>query len=277
MIDYTNKKKKRWLTVLAVVITIFHIVPFYILVTTSLKPAGDFSSKWVFPSQPNVQNFADAWSQAGLGTAFLNTVIITFCSAVLLIVLGSLAAYPLARRQTKLNKYVYFIFIGIMVIPPLTALVPLYKMVVNMGMMNTYQIAILNNVAAFLPLTIFLYAGFIRSTISKELEEAAKIDGASTLGIFFRIVFPLLKPVTASVLIISCVYIWNDYQFAIFFLQDKEMHTLTVTLASFFAQNQHNLSLVGAAALIAMLPMTILFLLLQKYFIAGLASGSVKG
>jgi raffinose/stachyose/melibiose transport system permease protein len=188
-----------------------------------------------------------------------------------------MAAYPLARRQTKLNKYVYFIFIAVMVIPPLTALVPLYKMVVNMGMMNTYQIAILNNVAAFLPLTIFLYAGFIRSTISKELEEAARIDGAGTLTIFFKIVFPLLKPVTASILIIASVYIWNDYQFAIFFLQDKEMHTLTVTLASFFAGNQNNLSLVGAAAIIAMLPMTILFLVLQKYFIAGLSSGSVKG
>ncbi|MCY9018635.1 carbohydrate ABC transporter permease [Priestia megaterium] len=275
--DYTNKRKKRFFTFLALCITLVHIVPFYILVTTSLKATGDFSSKWVFPKSIHLENFTAAWEQANLGNSFMNTFIITFVSAILLIFLGSMAAYPLARRQTKLNKYVYFIFIAVMVIPPLTALVPLYKMVVNMGMMNTYQIAILNNVAAFLPLTIFLYAGFIRSTISKELEEAARIDGAGTLTIFFKIVFPLLKPVTASILIIASVYIWNDYQFAIFFLQDKEMHTLTVTLASFFAENQNNLSLVGAAAIIAMLPMTILFLVLQKYFIAGLSSGSVKG
>ncbi|MFL0498802.1 carbohydrate ABC transporter permease [Priestia megaterium] len=275
--DYTNKRKKRFFTFLALCITLVHIVPFYILVTTSLKATGDFSSKWVFPKSIHFENFTTAWKQANLGNSFMNTFIITFISAILLIFLGSMAAYPLARRQTKLNKYVYFIFITVMVIPPLTALVPLYKMVVNMGMMNTYQIAILNNVAAFLPLTIFLYAGFIRSTISKELEEAARIDGAGTLTIFFKIVFPLLKPVTASILIIASVYIWNDYQFAIFFLQDKEMHTLTVTLASFFAGNQNNLSLVGAAAIIAMLPMTILFLVLQKYFIAGLSSGSVKG
>ncbi|BBP89832.1 hypothetical protein BsIDN1_34500 [Bacillus safensis] len=116
-------------------------------------------------------------------------MIITFSSAVLLIIFGSLAAYPLARRNTKLNKAVYVLFIAIMVIPPLTALVPLYKMVVQIGMMNTYQIAILNNVAAFLPLTIFLYAGFIRSTIPKELEEAARIDGAGTLRVFFTVVF----------------------------------------------------------------------------------------
>lgn len=274
---YIDKKRKRMLTGLAILITFVHIIPFYILITTSLKAKGDFSSKWVFPDQLNFQNFSEAWELANLGNSFFNTATITLFSAVLLIVFGSMSAYPLARRQTKLNKFFYFLFIAIMIIPPLTALVPLYNLVVDFGMMNTYEVAILNNVAAFMPLTIFLYAGFIRSTIPKELEEAAKIDGASTLGIFFRIVFPLLKPITASILIISCVYIWNDYQFAIFFLQDSSMHTLTVSLANFFGSNQNNLNLVAAAALMSMLPMTILFLFLQKYFIAGLSAGSVKG
>ncbi|QGQ46499.1 carbohydrate ABC transporter permease [Metabacillus sediminilitoris] len=275
--EYLNKKKKHLLTGVSILVLLFHIIPFYIMATTALKAKGDFSSKWVFPKELNFQNFSEAWQTANLGPSFINTLIITGCSAVLLIFFGSMAAYPMARRKTTLNKIFYFVFIAIMIIPPLTALVPLYKMVVNIGMMNTYEVAILNNVAAFMPLTIFLYAGFIRSTIPKELEEAAKIDGASTLGTFFRIVFPLLKPVTASVLIIACVFIWNDYQFAIFFLQDKSMHTVTVSLASFFGQNQNHLNLVAAAAILAMLPMTILFLFLQKYFIAGLSSGSVKG
>ncbi|MFD2214894.1 carbohydrate ABC transporter permease [Metabacillus endolithicus] len=274
--EHLNKNKKL-LTGVSILVMFIHIIPFYIMVTTALKAKGDFSSKWVFPKELNFQNFSDAWTIANLGPSFVNTTIITVFSAALLIFFGSMAAYPMARRQTTLNKIFYFIFIAIMIIPPLTALVPLYKMVVNIGMMNTYEVAILNNVAAFMPLTIFLYAGFIRSTVPKELEEAAKIDGASTLGTFFRIVFPLLKPVTASVLIIACVFIWNDYQFAIFFLQDKSMHTVTVSLASFFGQNQNNLNLVAAAAILAMLPMTLLFLFLQKYFIAGLSSGSVKG
>jgi raffinose/stachyose/melibiose transport system permease protein len=275
--EYLKKKNKRLLTGVSVLVLLFHIIPFYIMVTTALKAKGDFSSKWVFPKELHFQNFLEAWQTANLGLSFINTLIITICSAILLIFFGSMAAYPMARRQTTLNKIFYFVFIAIMIIPPLTALVPLYKMVVNIGMMNTFEVAILNNVAAFMPLTIFLYAGFIRSTIPKELEEAAKIDGASTLGTFFRIVFPLLKPVTASILIIACVFIWNDYQFAIFFLQDKSMHTITVSLASFFGQNQNHLNLVAAAAILAMLPMTILFLFLQKYFIAGLSSGSVKG
>jgi len=274
--DYMSKKKKRLLSVLALVITLFHLIPFYILITTALKAKGDFSSKWVFPTEISLQNFSEAWEKANMGSALLNTSIITFTAAFLLIILGSMAAYPLARRQTRLNKYVYIIFISIMVIPPLTALVPLYQLVVDIGMMNTRTIAILNNVASFMPLTIFLYAGFIRSTVPKELEEAAKIDGASTLGIFFKIVFPLLKPITATVLIISCVYIWNDYQFAIFFLQSEEVKTLTVAISSFFGENANNLNLVASAAIIAMLPMTILFLFLQRFFIEGLAAGSVK-
>ncbi|TDL31875.1 carbohydrate ABC transporter permease [Jeotgalibacillus sp. S-D1] len=273
-----QSSSKKWLlTGLALVITAFHLIPFYILLTNSLKQMGDFTSKWSFPDYFNLENFALAWEQAGLANAFTNTAIITFSAAVLLILFGSMAAYALARRTTKLNKFVYILFVGVMVIPPLTALVPLYRLVVNFGLMNTHIVAVLNNVAAFLPLTIFLYAGFIRSTIPKELEEAAKIDGASTLKIFFKIIFPLLKPITATVLIISSVYIWNDYQFAIFFLQDSSVQTLTVVLASFFGQNGSQLNLVAAAALLASLPMIIVFLFLQRFFIEGLAAGSVKG
>lgn len=275
--DYMNKKKKWLLSVVALLVAAFHLIPFYILITTALKERGDFSSKWAFPKVMNFRNFTEAWEMASLGSALWNTMIITFVSALLLIIFGSLAAYPLARRQTKLNKVVFMFFIAVMVIPPLTALVPLYKLVVDIGMMNTLEIAILNNVASFLPLTIFLYSGFIRSTIPKELEEAAKIDGASTLGIFFRIVFPLLKPVTASILIIACVFIWNDYQFAIFFLQAEEVKTITVALAGFFGENANRMNLVAAAAIMAVLPMVVLFLLLQKHFVKGLASGSVKG
>lgn len=272
-----RKPKLSFWSLIAIFIALFHLIPFYILITTAFKDKTDFSSKWKFPNYIQWENFSEAWERAHLGTGLANTAIITFFSALLLIIFGSLAAYPLARRKTKLNQFMYMLFISIMVIPPLTALVPLYQLVVDIGMMNTRTVAVLNNVAAYMPLTIFLYVGFIRSSIPAELEEAARIDGASTVGIFFRIIFPLLKPVTASILIISCVYIWNDYQFAIFFLQSEEVKTITVALSGFFGMNTNNLNLVAAASMIAMMPMLVLFLLLQKYFIQGLAAGSVKG
>jgi len=272
-----KKTPKTLLTILAVVLSIIHFIPFYVLLTTASKARGDFSSKWVFPSEFNWSNFSEAWESANLGTALFNTATITFFSAAVLIFIGSLASYPLARRKTKLNKVAYYFFISVMIIPPLAALVPLYQLVVDIGMMNTRTIAVLNNVAAYLPLTIFLYSGFIRSTVPKSLEEAARIDGASTMGIFFKVVFPLLRPITATILIISCVYIWNDFQFAIFFLQDKSVQTMTVALSGFFGENANNLQLVAAAAIMAMAPMVTLFLFLQKSFIKGLAAGSVKG
>ncbi|MFS0750433.1 carbohydrate ABC transporter permease [Oceanobacillus sp. 1P07AA] len=275
--DYISSKRKITLSTFAIIIAVLHFLPFYILITTALKTKSDFSSKWVFPTEFSWSNFTEAWQVANLGNALLNTGIITFFAAILLIVIGSLAAYPLARRQTKLNRFMFMFFIAIMVVPPLAALVPLYQLVVNIGLMNTHEVAIFNNVASYLPLTIFLYAGFIRSTIPKSLEEAARIDGAGTFRIFFQIVFPLLKPVTASILIIACVYIWNDYQFAIFFLQDESVQTMTVALSRFFGENANNINLVAAAAIIATLPMAILFLLLQKHFVNGLAAGSVKG
>ncbi|WP_456270454.1 carbohydrate ABC transporter permease [Bacillus sp. JZ76] len=270
-------KSMRIITLLAAIVACAHFIPFYILLTTSLKAKGDYSSKWIFPADISFHNFSEAWERASLGNSFINTMIITGFSALLLIIFGSLAAYPLARRETKLNKAVFALLISIMIIPPLTSMVPLYRMVVDAGMVNTHAIAIFINTAAYMPLTVFLYSGFIRSTIPKELEEAARIDGAGMLKIFFTIVFPLLKPITATICIICCVFIWNDYQFAIFFLQDQKVQTLTVAMAGFFGENANNLHLVAAAALMAMLPMVVLFLALQKYFIAGLSSGAVKG
>jgi raffinose/stachyose/melibiose transport system permease protein len=128
----------------------------------------------------------------------------------------------------------------------------------------------------FLPTVIFLFTGFIR-TIPRELDEAALIDGCSRYSIFFRIIFPLLKPVTASVVILTMLGIWNDYQFSLFFLQKRAVQTVPLVLSQFFSQYQNNLPLAAAGSLLSMLPMTLIFILLQKYFISGLAEGAIKG
>jgi raffinose/stachyose/melibiose transport system permease protein len=271
-----TKQKKRLLTMLAVVVSFLHIIPFYILLTTSFKQGNDFSSKWLLPDYVFFQNFSDAWKQANLGQALVNNMMITLIAVALIVVFGSLAAYPLARIQTNLNKFMYTLFVAALIVPPLTILVPLYNFVVDMGGLNTKWAIILMHVTFQLPVTIFLYTGFIRSTIPKELEEAAMIDGASQIGTFFKIIFPLLKPVTASVVIITGMFVWNDFQFSIFFLQKPEVHNITVALSQFFSQYQNNVGLVAAGSLLGMLPMVVLFLFLQKYFIQGLSSGSIK-
>lgn len=261
---------------ISILICLLHILPFYVLITTSFKAVDDPSSKWILPGYLYLDNFYKAWEQAHLGTAFMNNMIITFVSVLLVIILGAASSYPLARYKTKWNSFIYTLFISALIVPPLTILVPLYKLYVDLHALNTLWGIVLLHVTFNLPITIFLYSGFI-GTIPRELDEAAMIDGSSHLGLFFKIILPLLKPVTASVIILTGVAVWNDYSFSVFFLQKTEVHTLTVALSAFFGQYNSNIGWVASGSLMGAVPMTILYLFLQKYFIHGLSSGAIKG
>jgi len=270
------KKNKTWLVILSLVICIIHILPFYILITTSFKATRDLSSKWVFPGYYYLENFSNAWVEANLRSAFFNNFIVTIISITLIVIIGSIAAYPLSRRQTGWNKFMYALFVSALIVPPLTILVPLYKFMVDIGGMNQYWGIIMLHITFNLPMTIFLYTGFI-GTIPRDLDEAAMIDGAGRFGLFYRIILPLLKPVTATVIILTGVAVWNDYQFSLFFLQKTDMRTITVALSSFFGQYTSNVGWVAAGSFMGALPMIVVYLFLQRYFISGLSSGAVKG
>lgn len=259
-----------------IVIMAFYVVPFYILVTTALKKESDLSSKWSFPNYIYLNNFISAWQNANLGRALLNNVIILVFTLPLLVLLGSAASYPLARCKTKLNQAMYLFFIGSMIVPPLTILVPLYKFYVSLNAMNTYWGIILIDLTFQLPVTIFFYTGFI-STLPRELDEAALLDGCSRFSVFFRVLFPLLKPITATVVILSGINIWNDYQFSVFFMQQTAMKTFTVALSGFFSANTNYIAWVAAGSLLGSLPVIIVYLALQKCFVSGLSAGAVKG
>ena len=267
---------KRWMGYVVMLIGIVHILPFYILLTSAFKQDSDISSRWRPPHYLFMDNFHNAWLHADLGAAFINNTVITGLALLLLILLGIMASYPLSRYQSSWNRFIYTIFIAALIVPPLTILVPLYKFYIDIGALNTYWGIILIHVTFYIPIAIFLYTGFI-GTIPRELDEAAMIDGASRLGIIFKMIVPLLKPVTTSMVIVNGVNIWNDFQFSIFFLQKSGMQTFTVSLAGFFGQYNNNINWVAAGSVIAALPLTILYLVMQKYFIHGLSAGAVKG
>lgn len=272
----TVRSKTLLLALAAALICLLHLLPFYILITTSFKASDDLSSKWVMPGYLYLDNFVNAWREARLPVAFRNNIIVTALSVLLIVLTGSVAAYPLARRQTGWNKFMYALFVSALIVPPLTILVPLYKYMVDIGGMNTYWGIVLLHVTFNLPMTIFLYTGFI-GTIPRDLDEASMIDGAGRLGLFYRILLPLLKPITATVVILTGVAVWNDYQFSVFFLQKQELRTFTVALSSFFGSYTNEIGWVAAGSLIGALPMVAVYLFLQRYFITGLSSGAVKG
>ena len=188
---------------------------------------------------------------------------------------GAAAAYPLARRQTRGNKLVSAGILAIMMIPPLSILVPLYSFLVQIGGVNSYWGIVLVLSTTNLPLAIFLYTAFIRA-IPASIDEAGMVDGASKPKIFFTLILPLLKPVTATVVIMTSVGVWNEYALSNYLINDASMQPIAPRVASFFASNSSNLGVGAAAALMAALPIVVLYLFLQRYFIEGMVAGSVK-
>lgn len=257
-------------------IGIVFCIPFYLLFTLASKKPDDVSSMWKPALYWNINNFLSAWDKAHIGRALINTTLITTCTVILIVLVGSLAAYPLARRPHRLNRFVSMILISCLVVPPLTVLVPLYTFIVDLGGLNTRWAMVLILVTFQLPLSIFLFTNFIK-TLPIELDEAATIEGCSSLKVFFLILFPLLKPVTSAIVILCGIQVWNDYQFSLFFLQRSPMHTIAVALSQFVSQYQNDIGLVAAGCLVGILPMTVIYLFLQKYFVRGLSEGAMKG
>jgi raffinose/stachyose/melibiose transport system permease protein len=253
-----------------------YLIPVYVLAVLAFKPSAERTSILVPPSLPTLDNFARAWNKAHLAAAFFNNVLITLAATALVVVLGSLAAYPLCRRQTRLNRAIGNLIVSCLVVPPLTILVPLYKFMADIHGINARWSMVLVLAAFQLPLCVFLYRNFLRS-VPEELDEAAILDGCNAFTVFTRILFPVLKPVTASVVILCGIQVWNDYQFSVFFLQRTEVRTIAISLSQFVSQYQNDLSLVSAGCILGIVPAAVAYIFLQKYFMKGLADGAVKG
>lgn len=255
---------------------LLQLLPFYITVTSAMKQRSDLSSQWLPPFDGiHWQNFATAVEQGGILRAIGNSAIVTLGATLLVCVLGALAAYPLARRPTLVNRLVLAGIIGLIMIPPLSILVPLYAQMVQLGGINTYWGTILVMTATQLPLAIFLYTAFMRG-LPLSIEEAASVDGANAVQVLFRVVVPMLKPVTATVVILTSVNIWNDYALSVYLMRSPEMRTIAPATATFFSTTSSDVGAAAAASLLSALPVLIVYLVLQKYFIRGMVAGSEK-
>ncbi len=253
------------------------IVPLIVLLSVALKSPTDLLNNPLgWPTQFVWSNFVDAWNNASLGQAFFNSVLITSVTLLGLILCGAMAAYPLARFTGPWSQRIYLYFVAGLIVPIQLGLFPLYKEMHDLQLINTYQGAILLYIAVNLPFVIFLYTGFIK-TVPRELEEAALLDGAGPMRTFWMIVFPLLTPVTATVAITSTLSTWNDFFIPLIFLQRDGMQTLPLAIFNFVGQYNNNWSLIFASVIISSLPLVVIFLFLQRYFIKGIAAGALRG
>lgn len=257
--------------------TLIALVPLLILIGVALRSRLDLlRSPLALPTDPLWSNFQQAWDNAHLGEAFINSGIVTGCSLVGLVVFGSLAAYPLARRTARWANVTFYYFVAGIIVPFQLIVIPLYREIKSLGLLNTFTGVILVSIAGSLPVVIFLFTGFIRA-IPRELEEAAVIDGAGQWRVFWQVIFPLMRPITSTVIITSMLTVWNDFFVPLLFLQSADKQTLPLAIYSFVGQFNNQWPLIFASVIMASLPLILIFLFLQRYFIRGLASGAVRG
>ncbi|QUH32023.1 carbohydrate ABC transporter permease [Vallitalea guaymasensis] len=269
---------KKFLRILVIIlITLLALFPFYILSLLAFTPSSmNFSKELILLPQSYFENFGVAWEKAKMGRSIINSLIITLGSVAVIVSFASMAGYAIARVNNKFNRIIYYLILGCMMIPGIINTVPLYTLMIKIGGINTHWAMILVCAANALPFSVFLFTGFIRG-LPINIEEAAIIDGCTKIGSFWRIVFPILKPVTSAVIIINGLNIWNNYAQAIFFLQKQSMRTIPLAISMFYQQYGAKWHLMAAAAMIGLAPAVVIFIIFQKYFIKGITAGSVKG
>jgi len=254
-------------------------IPILMVVNYSFKTRRELytSSPLSLPESLNFENYVSAFRRLDLVTTFTNTFLYTAVSVAVLIVICGAISWAIARnRRSRLFKFFYTYFLIGILIPYQALFLPIYINGFNFGLVNTRFGIILMYVATGVPFGVFIMTSFM-STVPVELEEAARIDGCSIFRIYFTIVLPLLKPAIAAFAIMQSFVIWNDYLMASLFASRRDLRTMTVVMQQLFSQQTSDYSTAFAAIVISVLPVTILFLCLQKYFVKGMTVGAVKG
>ncbi|WP_227935598.1 carbohydrate ABC transporter permease [Alkalihalobacillus deserti] len=264
------------LEIFAILLALIFLVPFYFVIANSLKgfseillDAAALPTEWLF------SNYVKVWQILDFPRAFWNSLVITVLSNIGLVIISSMAAWKMVRTPGKFSKMLFVFFVAAMVIPFQTVMIPLVKLGGMLGIMNSIPGIIIMYFGFGVPLSLFLYHGFVK-TVPVEVEESARIDGCTQFGVFWRIVFPLLKPITVTVVILNTLWIWNDYLLPLLVLQDASLRTIPLATSSFFAQYTKQWDMGLAALVLGIIPVVIFFLFLQKHIIKGIASGSIK-
>ncbi|GGO65849.1 sugar ABC transporter permease [Microbacterium nanhaiense] len=264
------------LEIAIIVIAAVYAFPLYTLVVTAFKtPQEAANSPLALPSTLSLSNFVQAWNEADLGSAILNSVIITVVSVAVVVLVSSMAGYFIARWTNRWSGRLLALFLLGLIVPFQLALIPLYQLMRDMHLLGTHWAVIVYGIGSNLSLSIFLYTGFLRS-LGSEYEEAAMIDGATPLRAFWLVVFPLMKPITGTVLILSAIDVWNAFLVPNLFLSGTGQETIPVAIFSFVGEFASQWHIVFAGLLIGLAPILIAFLAMQQRMIQGFAGG-LKG
>lgn len=260
---------------LAIVVSLVMFIPIYLVIVNSLKTEAEASSMGItLPTSLNWSNFATVIERGKLLTAFGNSVLYAVAATVIGTTLAALAAYVLSRNRTRFNRAIYFFIIMGIAMP--ANFVTLMKVMQMTHLINTRLGIILLYAAGSIPFSVFLIYAFI-GTLPRELDEAAIIDGCSPARLFFSVIFPLLTPVLVTAGVLNLLGIWNGFLLPLYYLNRSTYWPMTLAVYNFFGQFQADWSLVSADILLTILPVIFIYLFAQRFILAGMTAGSVKG
>jgi raffinose/stachyose/melibiose transport system permease protein len=251
--------------------------PFYYLMLTSLKSQGEFLSGSLFklPKVFSLQNYVKVM-EGGFYFYFINSIIVLAISLTLLLLVSACAAYPLSRMQFKLNRPIFGMIVAAMSIPIHITLIPVFIMSIRLNMYDTILALIGPNIAFNLPISVFILTAFMQG-ISREIEEAAEIDGCGKFSSFFRIIFPLSRSGLATLGIYNGVVIWNEFSFVMVLTQSQKSRTLPLAVWEYQGQYTMNIPVIMALLILSSLPIILLYIFGQDKLVKGMMAGAVKG
>lgn len=272
-----KKEKNRGAYVLYAFITLICLFPLYFSVISSFKSTQEiFSNPFKLPETISFTNYVTAWHVGNMGRYFLNTLILTAASLALIVFVASMAAFVIARFRFRLQPFLLLFFVSGMMIPMQSVIIPLAFNLGNLHLKNNYAVLVLIFTAFQLPMSIFIYNGFMLG-IPKELEEAARVDGCSVAKMYLDVILPLVKPAIVTSSIFNFINIWNNLLFPLVFITDKDKQVISYGLLQFFSQWKADYGGVMAGITLSIIPSLLIYIFMQEKVEAGMVAGAVKG
>lgn len=250
--------------------------PLFWMVAASFMPTGEAAMfpPRLLPSRPTLDHYRELFTRLDLGRSLVNSAIIASLSTLISLLLNSMAGYAFAKLRFARREQLFGVMLALLVLPAQVGMLPLFLMLKQMGLVNTYWGVVIPMMASVFG--IFLIRQFMLA-IPNELLEAARVDGASEWTIYSRIVLPLSMPVLVTLAIFTFMASWNDFMWPLIVLTDNDRYTLPVSIANLVGEHVQDLELMMASSVLTVLPVLLLFLFLQRYYVAGIMMGSVKG
>jgi multiple sugar transport system permease protein len=265
-----------WTAVVAIVL--FCLAPFYWLVNVSLKTGNELSQASAVPKHPTLSNYTSIFRDSDFTHALLNSFVVATATTLIALVVGSCAGYALARLPLKRKTLILFVLLAISTFPPIAIAAPLFKLWTDVGIYDTYEGLIIPCLAFALPLATYILTSFF-SKVPRELEDAARVDGATRIQAFTKIVLPLAGPGLVTAGLLTFIATWNEFLFAITLTSSPKARTVPAAIAFFTGSQRFEVPLgtITAASVVITVPLVVLVIIFQRRIIAGLTAGAVKG